>query len=119
MQKLFVILYGLAQRDNGYLSLANGFGSPGTMSVPQLRSSNINDSNGVQFKVGVPVQAAHYLVETLLSEEAVTATIGSVYEGRSHKRARPDEFPEGPHQAARRGARNHKCGPRLPAACLL
>ncbi|KAK9917271.1 hypothetical protein WJX75_002601 [Coccomyxa subellipsoidea] len=52
--------------------------------------------------------AAHYLVETLLSEEAVTATIGSVYEGRSHKRARPHEFPEGPHQAARRGARNHK-----------
>ena len=29
----------------------------------------------------MPVQAAHYLVETLLSEEAVTAAIGSVYEG--------------------------------------
>lgn len=50
-------------------------------------------------------------METLLSEEAVTAAIGSVYEGRSLKRVRPDELPEGPHQAARRGARNHKCGP--------
>ncbi|BDA50698.1 hypothetical protein COCOBI_16-3740 [Coccomyxa sp. Obi] len=52
--------------------------------------------------------AAHYLVETLLSEEAVTAAIGSVYEGRLHHRARTEDPQEGPFQAARRGAKNHK-----------
>ncbi len=68
----------------------------------------VGDSGAISAQLGAPVQAAHYLVETLLSEEAVTAAIGSVYEGRTHQRTRTEDPQEGPFQAARRGAKNHR-----------
>lgn len=50
-------------------------------------------------------------METLLSEEAVTAAIGSVYEGRSHKRTRIDEYVDIFLQGAPRTMRTHRLAP--------
>ena len=123
------VLLALSERAGAHRAAAQRVRSPGLQigEHPTLRRNSAGARPPLEVSTGIPiplhgwgcrdlfvqswvmpVQAAHYLVETLLSEEAVTAAIGSVYEGRTHQPARIQDPQEGPFQAARRGAKNHR-----------
>lgn len=57
----------------------------------------------------VTLQAAHYLVLTLLSRDAITAPMGAVYEGRPQKRPRLENAaPIGPFELTKHSARQRR-----------